>query len=107
MWNSTRLAPGRVKRSEDWRWSSARAHLGLASDGITDVRPLLDEVPDWRLLLDSGFDDQECGLIRSRERTGYPLGDAAFLEELAGRSGRSVQPKPRGRPPRQPHPPFK
>ena len=30
---------GLVARPEQWRWSSARAHLGLAADGLTDLDP--------------------------------------------------------------------
>jgi putative transposase len=30
---------GLVARAEEWPWSSARAHLGLGGDGLTDLRP--------------------------------------------------------------------
>lgn len=89
---------GLVTRPEDWRWSSARAHLGLAPDGLTDAKALLDRVADWRGLLDVGLDPRGHEEIRKCERSGRPLGGAAFLEDLERRLGGRVSPRPRGRP---------
>lgn len=35
-----------VARAEDWPWSSARAHLAKADDGLVTVRPLLSRIGD-------------------------------------------------------------
>jgi REP-associated tyrosine transposase len=75
---------GLAARPEQWPWSSARAHLGLAPDPITDPAAMLARVPDWRGLLDSGLDEGECARI-----------------EAAGRSGAASR-RPRGRPRRAP-----
>lgn len=91
---------GLVRAAADWRWSSARAHLGLGSDGITDAVPLIERVPDWAALLAGGLADGQREAIRACERSGHPLGNAAFLTRLAEAVGRSVAPRPRGRPPR-------
>jgi putative transposase len=61
---------GLVDRPEAWPWSSARAHLGLASDGITDLAPGLGRIDDWRAFLDAGLDDEDRAAIRAAERTG-------------------------------------
>src|SRR4051794_17546370 len=37
---------GLVERAEHWRWSSARAHLGLAADGITALGPASERIDD-------------------------------------------------------------
>jgi putative transposase len=87
-----------VERPEQWRWSSARAHLGLAEDGITETGPLLDAVADWRGFLDAGIADADRDTIRGRERTGYALGSDSFLSRISATVGRSVAPRPRGRP---------
>jgi putative transposase len=87
-----------VARPEHWRWSSARAHLGLGEDGVTEVGPLIDRNPDWTGLLDSGLAADQHQAIRARERTGYALGGERFLERLAAGAGRPVTPRPRGRP---------
>lgn len=89
---------GLVARPEQWPWSSARTHLGLADDRLTDVAPMRTRVPDWRGLLDAGLDEGERERIRAGERSGYPLGSAAFRQELAAALGRPVAPRPRGRP---------
>jgi putative transposase len=89
---------GLAKRPEEWRWSSARAHLGLGADGVTDAAPLLERIPDWGALLDGGLEESARDAIRARERSGHALGDDAFLDRLAAATGRSTTPKPRGRP---------
>ncbi|MEA3011943.1 MAG: REP-associated tyrosine transposase [Sphingomonadales bacterium] len=102
---SVELGPvraGLVARPEQWRWSSARAHLGLAADPVTDLEPMRARVPDWRGLLDAGLDERERGLIEAAERSGWPLGGAAFLQRLAAALGRPAAPRPRGRPRRAP-----
>ena len=71
-----------ARRVRDWRWSSARAHLAGADDGLVTVRPLLDLVPDWAALLRDGSGEAEGDAIRAAERTGRPLGDPAFVERL-------------------------
>jgi putative transposase len=89
---------GLVRRPEDWRWSSAAAHLGLARDPVGESGALLERIPDWRSLLDGGLAESALRAIRSRERTGYALGSAAFLQALESRLGRAVGPVPPGRP---------
>lgn len=87
-----------VERPEAWQWSSARAHLGLASDGVTETAPLLDRVEDWRTFLDDGLDEPSRSTIRSRESTGHALGGEAFLSRIGEAVGRDVKIRPRGRP---------
>jgi putative transposase len=98
MSSSTRCGRGLAQRPEDWPWSSARTHLGLWRDGLTEAAPLLERVGDWRALLEGGLDERRLGAIRSSERTGHALGSERFLERLAGEVGREVRPRPRGRP---------
>jgi putative transposase len=61
---------GLAARPEDWRWSSARGHLGLAPDGLVDPAPMRDRIEDWRSFLDAGLEDEERETIRTAERTG-------------------------------------
>ena len=89
---------GLARRPDEWRWSSARAHLGLAGDGLTETVPLLDRVPDWRALLAGGIEEAARDAIRAGERSGQPLGDAPFVEQLEQALARPVRPRPRGRP---------
>ncbi|MGZ8283923.1 MAG: transposase [Allosphingosinicella sp.] len=89
---------GLVKRPEQWRWSSARAHLGVEDDGVTETGPMLERVGNWRAFLHDGIDAGVRDQIRASERTGHALGSDEFLARLAAATGRTVKPRPRGRP---------
>ena len=43
-----------VKRPEDYKWSSARAHLMGEDDELVKVKPMLDRTLNWEELLASG-----------------------------------------------------
>jgi putative transposase len=60
------------------------------------VRPLLSRVDDWRAYLAEGLRPEEATLLRRHERTGRPLGSAAFLRRLETRLGRTLRKKPPG-----------
>ena len=93
---------GLVARAQDWPWSSARAHLAGQDDSVVSVRPLLDRVPDWPVLLASGLSEDERAALRRGERTGRPLGSATFLQALEERLGRPLARRKPGPKPREP-----
>ena len=70
---------GIVKNPEDYRWSSARAHLQKEDDILVKSRPLTEIVPDWQGLLASGLSEKECDVMHRHERTGRPLGSETFV----------------------------
>ena len=80
-----------------WRWSSAAAHIAGRNDGLVDVAPLLGRVDDWREYLAVGLAPEQAALLRQHERTGRPLGRAAFLRRLETRLGRVLRKKTPGR----------
>jgi putative transposase len=95
---------GLAARAEDWPWSSARAHVGGRSDGLTDLAGLAGTVRDWRAMLEQGLEasDGSAGqAIEAHSRTGRPWGDEAFLERLEAATGRSLRPRRPGRKPRR------
>ncbi|HEX8642821.1 MAG TPA: transposase [Allosphingosinicella sp.] len=61
---------GLVTRPELWRWSSARAHLDLAADGLTDLASGRARIDDWRAFLDHGLDETDRKAIRAAECSG-------------------------------------
>jgi putative transposase len=73
---------GLAATAEDWSWSSARAHLAGRDDGVVAARPLLEQAPDWPAFLAAGLRDDEREALRAGERTGRPLGSAAFVARL-------------------------
>jgi putative transposase len=86
-----------VKQARQWRWSSARAHLAGADDGVVSVRPLRDRVEDWAGFLAEGLDEADHRAIQAGERTGRPLGSAAFVADLEQRLGRTLARQKPGR----------
>jgi putative transposase len=81
---------GLAAQAQDWPWSSARAHLAGRDDGLVSVAPLLGRIPDWPGLLASGLSPAEHQALQRGERTGRPLGSAAFVEDLERRLGRPL-----------------
>jgi putative transposase len=93
---------GLVRRAEDWPWSSARAHLAGADDGLVKVRPLLDRIDAFAAFLSEAPGDEAGGnstlaALRAAEITGRPVGGEAFIAALERRLGRPLSPRKRGR----------
>ena len=78
-----------VKRPQDWRWSSATAHLEGKRDGIVILSPLAEMVGDWSDFL---ADKADYGKdIRRHESTGRPLGSQEFVTHLEEKLGRRLR----------------
>jgi putative transposase len=94
------VAAKMVARAEDWRWSSARAHITGVKDGLTDIAALTRHVRNWRAMLAEGLaagDAPEVdAAIEAAMRTGRPLGDRDWVTALEDATGRVLAPKRRG-----------
>ncbi len=88
---------GLARRPEDWRWSSARAHLTGCCDRLTAIDALGIPPAEWPAFLDRGLGDDTLAAIRGGERTGRPLGDAGFLRRLERATGRNLARRKPGR----------
>lgn len=86
-----------TRKAEDWKWSSARAHISGKSDKAFNLFDWLDESDrsDYAAFLREAAND---GYIRKATSTGRPFGSSAFLEILERQLERSLKPKKRGRP---------
>lgn len=83
------VAAGLVAQAEDWPWSSARAHVSKASDGLTDVGALGVHVPNWRAMLARGLEAaDEREPIEQALRSGRPLGSLSGALSAPPRRGR-------------------
>lgn len=82
---------GIVKKPQDYKWSSAAAHLQKEDDILVKVEPLLRIVPDWKGLLSSALAEEELATLRRHERTSRPLGSDAFLDGLEKITNRSLK----------------
>jgi putative transposase len=90
-----------AERAEDWRWSSARAHLAARDDGLVEVAPLLARCGGrFADLLAVEPSPGAIAALRAAETIGRPLGAPAFLDRLAALTGRDPRPRKRGPKPR-------
>jgi len=87
-----------VARPEDWKWSSARAHISGVDDALVTVRPVLDRIPHLKDLLHAGMED-DFSELRRAESTGRPLGASEFVAGLQSRLGRKIARRAPGRRP--------
>lgn len=78
-----------VEKPQDYRWSSARAHLAQSDDEVVKVKPMLDRIENWADLLASD-DDELYDAVRKHERTGRPLGNESFVDQISAFSGRDL-----------------
>ena len=86
-----------VAKPEDYRWSSARAHLFGENDGLVTAKPLLEMVTDWKELLSGEVASYD--MMRMHERTGRPCGSDDFVNRISSDLGRDLRLKKRGRKP--------
>jgi putative transposase len=84
---------GLVGQARDWRWSSARAHIDEAGDGLTDVAAIGKHVANWQAYLADGVETADRDdAVEAAMRTGKPLGSPAWAAQFASPA------KPHGRP---------
>lgn len=84
----------------DYAWSSARHNVSGAHDPLVRPTPLTPMLAQWAAFLQDGIATD--GLQRAIERhlrTGRPLGEHAWLQELERQTGMRLIPAKAGRPP--------
>ncbi len=88
---------GLAKEPEDWRWSSARAHMNDKDDILVKTRPLLEIVNQpWRKFLSFDVQGPAIELFRKHERTGRPLGEELFIKKMESLLDRKLRPQKPG-----------
>ena len=89
------VAAGLSANPEEYRWSSAAAHLAGNDDRLVTVKPLLDMVGDWQEFLTLA-EEEELAVLKKHERSGRPLGAGSFIERLEAEMARLLRPAKRG-----------
>ncbi|MGC8644088.1 MAG: transposase, partial [Isosphaeraceae bacterium] len=93
----------------DYPWSSYQYH------GLGRPDPLLSSFPEWERLgrteaarrgrwrpkVRRGQKEEELRAIRMSLNSGRPFGDPAWAQNVARRLGINLNPRPRGRPPKE------
>jgi len=94
------VAANMVKHPQDYRWSSAKAHLSGQDDALVTVKPMLDwigsGVRGWAELLDGAVEEKMLQSFTLHETTGRPLGNRDFLTQMEKKTGRALAPAKRG-----------
>jgi putative transposase len=85
-----------VRRAQDWRWSSTRAHLRGRDDGLTALQPVKDRFARFADLLAADTTPEMFARLRAAESIGRPLGNDRFLTRLERSTGRTLKPGKRG-----------
>jgi len=85
-----------VEYAEDYRWSSARAHVFNAPDPLLAESGFKLKVRNWKAYLRKEEDEAELKEIRDRIMTGRPLGGDDFVDQLERSLGRELKPKKPG-----------
>jgi putative transposase len=88
-----------VQKAEDYRWSSAGAHVRKTKDPLLSDSFLIAGIDDWAKYLEEE-DHEERGIIVRHTSTGRPLGDETFIdrmEQITGRILRKKKPGPKGK----------
>ena len=71
-----------VEKPQEYRWSSARAHVAGQDNRLVRVALLLEMLGDWSDFLSKGVSHKEVEEFRCHERTGRPLGTDSFIARL-------------------------
>lgn len=90
-----------VERTQDWRWSSARAYLRSVADGLTQTQPVLERFPDMGEMLKNEADADALRRLRAAETVGRPLGEPGYLRRIEHKTGRDLKPSKRGPKPKR------
>lgn len=65
---------GMVVKAYEYKWSSARVHLGLEECSFIDKSALLEKFGDWKSYLKEGILEEHKILLEEHEKSGKPLG---------------------------------
>lgn len=81
---------GMVKRAEDYKWSSANAHVNKTKDNLLSDSFVTEKIVDWSDYLSDSSDDKKRDIFVGNVNTGRPLGDEAFIRKLENYTGRAL-----------------
>jgi putative transposase len=78
---------GIVNQAEDYKWSSARAHVFGIKDSVLSPMPPAFQIEDWKAYLNGPECDHDLKALRESNRSGRPLGNEPFLRRLESELG--------------------
>ncbi|MBU0571315.1 MAG: transposase [Candidatus Omnitrophica bacterium] len=78
-------------KAEDYPWSSARSHVLKEKDVLLSNNFMVSKIDNWASYLAKDDDEVAIEIFRKHARTGRPLGDQNFINELEKLTGRMLQ----------------
>ncbi len=95
----------KVRKAENYKWSSARGHCGIIQDDIlTKKMKWLNKykgIDNWRQWLSIKEEKEKTDLIRRNTEKGIPTGSGRFIRRLEKLADRVLDYRPIGRPRKQ------
>ena len=88
-----------VAKAEEFRWSSAQAHCGLATDrviGYSTLSAALGGIANWCRWLSEGVTDEVLDTLRRHNSQNLPCGSEDFVASLEATCGRALRFRPQG-----------
>ena len=77
--------------AEDYPWSSAKSHILKENDILLSDDLMISKINDWSSYLRESERESDKELFRLHARTGRPLGDEKFLNDLEKTTGRILK----------------
>ncbi len=88
-----------MDKPEDYKWSSAGAHVYKNADPVlAEGCYLTERIKDWREYLNGNADPDMTATLIQSTKTGRPCGDEAFTGIIEGIVGRRLTALSVGRP---------
>lgn len=95
----------KVRKAENYKWSSARGHCGTAQDDILTKKikwlNKYEGIDNWRQWLSIKEEKEKTDLIRRNTEKGIPTGSGRFIRRLEKLADRVLEYRPIGRPRKQ------
>lgn len=91
------ILAGLCTKPEEWRWSSARAHLNGIDDKLVRLAPMMERIDNWKNYLADAGKGIKKDDVELHARTGRPMGSDAFVKKLELITGKELSPRKRGR----------
>ncbi len=91
-----------VRKAENYKWSSARGHCGLAIDPLLDSnaawRKDFADIKNWSQWLAEPDGEEALLILRRNAMMGLPCGSEKFLRKIEKLAGRPLRYRTQGRP---------
>jgi putative transposase len=91
-----------VKKAENYKWSSARGHCGVAVDPLLAAKPSwrkdFGDIKNWSRWLAEPDAEETMLVLRRNAMMDLPCGSDAFLRRIEKKADRPLRFRPQGRP---------